>query len=215
MKKQQVSIIVIGIFVLFAIFYMYNREPEIEQHPTLNAAAKMPDFYLKNVEHYEEEDRHEISAFNLEKAIESIWKLEQDVNQESFQNLEQVIERLEEIHRRIVQDSVETHTMKSTFEYALNNLAQSELEIAEMYAETNNLDKANIAVKYAQLHIKNAMLFHNPFWRADSVQLGLEKQVFLEMDSLIDNESVSPVEYTMTLDKMIKQIDEIIKKKQP
>ncbi|WP_420577472.1 hypothetical protein [Ekhidna sp.] len=212
MKKQQVAIIVIGIFALFAIFYFYNQEPEIEQHPTLSAAAKMPDYHLKNVAHYEEEERHEMSAFSLEKAIESIWKLEKDVDDESFQKLEESISRLEEVHRSIVKDSISSIDLRSTFEYALNNLAHAELEIAEMYAETNQMEKANIALRYAQLHIKNAMLFHSPYWGSDSVQLAIEKHVFEEMDSLLVNKAVSPVNFTMTVNKMIKEVDQIIEK---
>ena len=212
--KKQVVIIIGGIIVMFMIFFLFNRKPEIEEHPTLSASAQMPDYYLKNVKHYEEEDRHEISAYNLEKAIASIWKLEKDVDEESFQKLEKAIKRLETIHHSILEDSVDIQNMRVAFDYALNNLAHAELEIAEMYAETNHMDKANIAVKHAQLHIKNAMLFHNPFWEADSVQLAIEKHVFEEMENLLENVSVSPIEYTLSLDKMIKEIDQIIEKHQ-
>ncbi len=210
--KKQVVITIVGILVMFTVIFLYNREPEVEQHPTLTASAQMPDFYLKNVGHYEEHERHSMSSYNLEKAIASIWKLEKDVDEKSFQKLEEAIKRLEVIHHSILEDSVDAQNMRATFDYTLNNLAHAELEIAEMYAETNQMDKANIAVKYAQIHIKNAMLFHNPFWQADSVQLAIEKQVFDEMDSLIDNQSISPVEYVMELDKLIKEVDQVMKK---
>lgn len=211
MKKLPVFITV-GIVIIFVIFYVFNRTPEINKHPTLTASAQMPDFYLKNVEYYEEKERHEMSAFNLEKAIESIWKLEQDVDQESFQKLENVVKKLEQLHASILQDSVDMSEMRTTFENALNNLVHAELEISEMYAETNHMNEANIALKYAQLHVKNAMLFHHSLWMGDGEQLAIEKHVFEEMDSLIDNTSISPIDYALALDKIIKEVDQIIEK---
>ncbi|GAB4241588.1 MAG: hypothetical protein Tsb0034_18720 [Ekhidna sp.] len=207
--KKQIVWIIMGVIALFAIIYFVGQE-RTPDNPTLNSSAQMPDKYLKSVDYYEQQDRHEMSAFNLEKAIEAIWKLESDVDDESFEKLENAVKRLEEVHRSILRDSVDARELRSAFEFALNNLAQAELEVAEMYAETNHLDQADIALKYAKLHIKNAMLFHNPYWDANPNKLAIEKQVFMQMDSLIKNKAVSPVEYTLALDKMIKEIDEII-----
>ncbi len=208
--KKQITWIIIGVITLFVIIYLVGQE-RTPDNPTLNESAIMPDEYMRNVDYYEQKDRHAISAFNLERAIQSIWKLESDVDDQSFEKLENAIKGLEDVHKSILRDSVDSERLRSAFEFALNNLAHAELEVAEMYAETNHLDKANIALKYAQLHIKNAMLFHNPYWDQNPENLAIEKQVFLEMDSLLENEAVSPVEYTMALDKMIKEIDKIIK----
>lgn len=210
--KKQIIWIIIGVVTLFVIIYIVGEE-QTPDHPTLNKSAQMPDEYLRNVDYYEQEDRHAMSAFNLERAIQSIWKLERDVDDESFAKLENAVKRLEEVHKRILGDSVDTRELRSVFEFALNNLAHAELEIAEMYAETNHLDQADIALKYAKLHIKNAMLFHNPYWDSNPQKLAIEKQVFMEIDSLIKNKAVSPVAYTLALDKMIKEIDEIIETK--
>lgn len=211
--KKQIIWIIIGVVTLFMIIYFVGQD-QTPENPTLNNSAQMPDEYLKSVDYYEQADRHSMSAFNLEKAIQSIWKLEGDVDDESFAKLEDAIQRLEEVHQHILRDSVDIEDLRSAFEYALNNLAHAELEIAEMYAETNHLDQADIALKYAKLHIKNAMLFHNPYWDSSPRKLAIEKQVFMEIDSLMKNESVSPVEYTLALDKMIKEIDEIIENKE-
>ncbi len=207
--KKQIIWIIIAVVALFVIIYFVGLERSPD-HPTLTSAAQMPDEYLKRVDYYEREDRHFMSAYNLEKAIEAIWKLEGDVDNESFQKLENAVNRLEEVHAHILRDSVDTRQLQSAFEFALNNLAHAELEVAEMYAETNHLDQADIALKYAKLHIKNAMLFHNPYWDANPGKLAIEKQVFMEIDSLIQNKAVSPVEYTIALDKMIKEVDKLI-----
>lgn len=207
--KKQILWIIIGVVALFMIFFFIGQG-QTPDHPTLNKSAQMPDEYLKSVDFYEQEDRHLMSAFNLEKAIESIWKLESDVDSESFEKLEKAVKRLEEVHKSILKDSVKSQELRSAFEFALNNLAHAELEVAEMYAETNHLDQADVALKYAKLHIKNAMLFHDPYWDSNPEKLAIEKQVFMEIDSLTENKAVSPVEYTLALDKMIKEIDEII-----
>ncbi|MEQ8627266.1 hypothetical protein [Ekhidna sp.] len=207
--KKQITWIIIGVVALFLIIYFAGQN-RTSDSPTLNDSAILPDRYLRNVDYYEQKDRHSTSAFNLERAIQSIWKIESDVDDESYAKLERAIERLEEIHTSILRDSVDSDELRSAFEFALNNLAHAELEIAEMYAETNHIDKANVALKYAQLHIKNAMLFHQPYWDQNEKKLAIEKNVFEEIDSLIENNSVSPVEYTLVLDKMIKEIDQII-----
>lgn len=208
MKK--LLIIVGAVVVLFIAFYMINNEDETANNPTLNETAMLPDQYLRNVAFFEENEKHNMSAFSLEKAIESIWNLEADVDEQSFRKLEVAVRRLEKIHRGILMDSLEKEDMKAAFEFSLNNLAHAELEIAEMYAETNQLEMANIALKYAKLHIKNAMLYHDQLWGTDSIQLAIEKQVFEEMDSLLNNKLISNVEYTMSLDKMIKEVDKVI-----
>ncbi|WP_436515590.1 hypothetical protein [Ekhidna sp. To15] len=210
--KKQIIWIFVGVVALFIIIYYVGQEQE-PNHPTLNTSAVMPDEYLRIVDYYEQKDRHSMSAFNLEQAIQSIWKLESDVDDESFEKLENAIKRLEEVHKSILRDSIDSEELRLAFEFTLNNLAHAELEIAEMYAETNQLDKANMALKYARLHVKNAMLFHNPYWDKNPKNLAIEKQVFIEMDSLLENQAVSPVEYTMALDKMIREIDEIVDEK--
>lgn len=211
MKKQTV-LIIIGIVGLYTIIYFAGQERKKRaDHPTLSSLAAEPDSYLKNVEYYEEQERHNQSAFNLEEAIQSIWKLEKDVDEASFERLQSAIKRLEVAHKSIIRDSADMNDLRSTFEYTLNNLAHAELEISEMYAETNHMREANIALKYAMLHVKNAMLFHHSFWSGDGEQLAIEKQVFNEMDSLMNNNSISPIDYALALDKMIKEVDGIIK----
>ncbi len=206
MKKQYVWIV--GLVIIITIgFYLVDRLDGEYNHPTLNEDARMPDAYLKNVQFYEESDRHEMSAYNLEKAIASIKKIESDVDTKSSKILGDATNKLEQIRKSILLDSINKNDMKATFELSLNSLAHAELEISEMYAEINQIDKAKIALKYAQLHIKNAMLLHNPYWETDSTRLSIEKNVFLEMDSLISNVSYSPIKYSLELDKMIKEVD--------
>ena len=79
------------------------------------------------------------------------------MDDKSFEKLENAIQRLEAVHKSILRDSIDNNTLRSTFEFALNSLAYAELEVSEMYSETNQLEKANTALNHAQLHIKDAM----------------------------------------------------------
>lgn len=211
MKK--VIYVITAIVVLFIVIMFINKGQYTDEHPTLNETARMPDQFLKNSNDYLAEDRLKESAISLERAIASIWKIERDVDTESFEKLEAAIKDLEAVHHAMVADSLESVNMNRTFEYTLDNLARAELEIAELYAETNKMENANIALKYAQLHIKNAMLFHKIYKDTDTVQLAMEKRILDQMKSLSDSTEVSPVEYVLELDRMIKEIDQILQMK--
>lgn len=214
MKKEYI-IIVGAILTLFVIFSIVGYE-ETPDHPTLNQSAIMPDKYMEDVTYYEKMERYDKSADNLEHAIKAIWKIQADVDEESFDRLEDVIVRLERLHSKLVKDSIHMNFMKEDFNYALHNLAHAELEIAEMYAETNDMDKATLALKYAQLHIKNAMLYHNPYWSDDNAQenMVVERRIFSELDSLINTESASVADNVLYIDKIIKEVDYLIASEQ-
>ena len=208
-SKRRIWIDAGFILTFVVILYLGGKQQRDARYSTLNADAVMPDEYLLNVAYYEEHERHAKSASNLEQAIQSIWKLEAEVDDESFEKLEAAIQRLEQIHKKIMRGSVDPHELKIAFEYALNNLAYAELKIAEICIETDHLDEANLAIKYGQLHIKNAILFHDDSI-GDTVQLAIEEHVFDEMDSLLKNQIISSVQQTTLVEKMIKEVDVII-----
>ncbi|XOV94487.1 MAG: hypothetical protein ACFHWX_07240 [Bacteroidota bacterium] len=210
-KKYYIPILVIAIF--YAILYFWRKEEvSTGQHPTLHSTATRPDDYLLDAKDYEDMKRHDKSAYSIEKAIESIWRLEKDVDDESFDRLEETISRLEAVHRRIIRDTVPSHDLLVAFEYALGNLAHAELEVAEKYSASNQIHEALSALKYAQLHIKNALIFHNPNVEEDSVQLASEAMLFDKMDSLFRQKDLTHEEYTAMFDTLIKEVDRIISK---
>jgi hypothetical protein len=208
MNKENVLTIG-GIVILFVIISVLGGSPN-KEHPTLTEAAVMPDKYLENVSYYEKLERYDRSAASLEKAIGAIWKIQADVNEESFYDLEGVIERLEAAHSRISKDSVPMNMLNDDFNYALTNLAKAELEIAEMYAEVHSMKKAKLALKYAQLHIKNAMLYHAPVWQDSQGNLAVEEKIFLEIDSLIAYDDDFVAEYVLKIDHIMKEVDQLI-----
>ena len=92
MKNLSIWIIT-GIVFLFLIIAFIGGE-EKSTHPTLNEQAILPDKYLENAAYFEKEKRYDRSAENLEKAIRSIWKIQNDVDNESFDRLEDVVKKL-------------------------------------------------------------------------------------------------------------------------
>jgi uncharacterized protein YdcH (DUF465 family) len=208
MNKENL-ITIAGIAVIFVIISLVGNSKNSE-HPTLNEAALLPDKYLENVSYYEKLERFDKSAMSLGKAIEAIWKIQLDVDDDSFNHLEEVIRRLEAAHSRISKDSAHMSKLNEDFNYALTNLAKAELEIAEMYAEVHSMKKAKLALKYAQLHIKNAMLYHAPVWQESKQNLAVEENVIIEIDSLITSDVEFVADYVLKIDQVMKEVDQLI-----
>lgn len=206
MKKK--AIIAIIVFVSFyGILYFWNQQEESkEHHPTIHGAAAKPDDYLLEARHYESKQRHDKSARSIEQAIQAIWKLEKDVDDESFDRLEESITRLEAVHRKILRDTIAPAELRSVFEYALSNLAHAELQVAEKYSKSNQSGEAHAALVYAQLHIKNALILHNPNDTQDSLAVTYEEQLIGRIDDLLKQENTDE-DYTAALDQLRKDLD--------
>ena len=205
--KKNVLIGLIVVFAFYGILYFWNREEKtMKKHPTIHSSAAKPDDFLLEAKDYEEMKRHDKSVYSIEQAIQSIWGLENDVDDESFERLEQTISKLEKVHRRILRDSIPSQELLTAFEYALGNLAHAELEVAEKYSKSNQTAEAKAALKYAQVHIKNALLLH----QADDSTKSTELHLLKEMDSLFSLKSLSDPKNTEVLDHLIKEVDELI-----
>lgn len=209
-RRFTVVAFVAGASLLFYLFFTNGEDNKEVENPTLSEKAILADSYLKNVAYYSSTDRKEKSAQNIRKAIETIKDLEMDVDVASYDRLEVSIEELEKIEKLIWSGQVDKKEMQNAFEKALNNLARSEMEVSEMYSETNQMDIAKRTLKYAKIHIKNAMLFHENFQQNDSLQLAIESHVFDEIDSLLKNKSISPIQFSLTLDKIIDEMDQVL-----
>lgn len=203
-----ITVLLVGFFA--TLYYWNQYEKSSEQHPAIHSAAGKPDDYLLEVKDYEDKHRHNKSAIKIEQAIQAIWKLEKDVDDDSFERLEQTIAKLEMVHRRILRDSIPYPELILALEYALNNLAHVELEVAANYSASNQSNETKSALKYSQLHIKNALILHNPNVLKDSILLNSEVSLLNQIDSLLNMENFDQPDYTASLDKLITQLDDII-----
>jgi len=214
MKNQHWAPIGFILVVIIIIIYLYptgaSEGGDQSGNPTLSNQAVYIDTYFRNIAFYSDKNRNDESALNIRKAIKTIKELQADVDDQSYERLESSLDELENIQDAILEDSLDPGKMSSSFEFVLNNLARIELEISEIYAETNQIETAQIALKYAQAHIKNAILFHSKLEGSNEEQLVIEQKVFSEMDSLLENNRISPVAYTLMLDKMIQEVDSLL-----
>lgn len=210
-----VLVIIVIIVYLFPSDSAENIDHPSHDNPTLSNQAVYIDSYLRNVSFYSAQNRMEESAENIRKAIKSLKKLRLDVDNDSYDRLESSVQALEDIYTSILYDSLDEKEMSSSFELVLNNLARTELEISEIYSEVNQVEMAQITLKYASVHIKNAILFHNKSGGSDSEQLVIEQRIFQEMDSLLENNHISPIGYTLTLDRIIEQVDSLLERSNP
>lgn len=209
MKKSFIYVLIIAGF--YAMLYFWGEEEKkADQHPEIHSAAAKPDNYLLEAKDYEEGSLHGKSAIRLEQAIQAIWRLEKGMDEESFDHLEHAVAKLEDIHRKIMRDSIPSEELLAALEYTLNNLAFVELEVAQKYAQSNQSVETKTALKYAQLHLKNVLVLHNPNVVEDSVLLNSEIRLLEEIDSLLSVKNPNQNEYASSLEKLLGEVDVII-----
>ncbi len=209
MKKLLIGIAILIAFV--TTLYIWDQSNKQEaQHPTINHQAAEPDNFLLEALDNEEEHRHHKSAIKLENAIQAIWKLESDVDSVNFERLEQTIKKLESAHRKILRDSITNDELLIALKLALGNLTHVELATAAKYSESNQPVETRAAIRYAKLHLKNALILQKSGPTQDSILYRSEIQLLGQIDRLLRHEDLSPTEYSESIDKMIGEIDKVL-----
>ncbi len=209
MKK---ILIVLAIFVAF-LTTLYIWDQSIKhgvQQPTIHELAVKPDNFLLEALDSEDKHLHKRSAIKIELAIEAIWKLEPDLDAKNFERLEQTIKKLELVHRKIIRDSIPNEELLNVLNYALGNLTYVELEVAAKYTESNQTRETRAAIKYARLHLQNALILHKSSVTDDDDLLASEIELLDEIDSLLNRDNLSQSDYSTSLDKMISDCDKIL-----
>lgn len=204
MLKYFAFILLLG-GIFFAISQLHvNYE---DGHTSLNDHNLETDFYLRNAQYYMKENAYERSVFHIENAKKSLRELEDDIDLGSVEQIETAIHELDEIEAELLNDSLVTENMYSAFSRALQTISIAELRVSEKYAESNKMDISMVALKYAKLHLKNAINFSN----LPNRKHGLE--IYIEMDSLIRSPTSSPSDLAGKIDHLIKELDVMIKEK--
>lgn len=197
------------ILVVFGIFFAISkvRTSYEDDHTSLNDHNLETDFYLSNALHYVRGNAYQRSVFHIENAKASLRELENDIDLSSGEEIERAIEELELIEAELLNDSLVTADMYSAFSRTLETISIAELRISEKYAESNKPDISMVALKYAKLHLKNALNY------ADLPEKRHGIHIYDEMDSLIKSPKTSPAELATRLDHLIKELDVVIKEK--
>lgn len=153
------------------------------------------------------ENAYERSVFHIENAKAALRELENDIDLGSAEEIERAIKELELIEAELLNDSLVTEDMYAAFSRTLETISLAELRISEKYAESNKPDISMVALKYAKLHLKNALNY------ADLPERKHGIQVYEEMDSLINSPKTSAGDLIGRLDHLIKELDVLIKEK--
>jgi len=203
------AILYIG-FVIFIIslFYLVTRLDFTyeDTHSSLNDENLETDTHLSNAVHFVKESSNDRGLYHVEQAIASLRKLENDIDLESGQNVESAIEKLEEFEQQLKSNEVSYEKISEVFASTLKILSLSELRVSERYAETDQFGYAVVALKYARLHLKNALEFES---LSDKK---FDLHVYNELDSLIDAPEASPIEVSTKIDHMIDELNSHVAK---
>lgn len=200
------------IFIIFIIcigYIFYNVHLFYQDdHTSLNDKNLEADMFLKNARLFAKENSYDRSLFHLQNAIGSLKNLELDVDEVSNEYVEKAIAQLQDIEQELKSDSLKSEDMNAAFSNTMSVISLAELRVSEKYADSNNHEMAMLALKYARLHLKNALDYPNLNNRK------LEVHVYYELDSLINTPGVSPVEIDLKIDHMIEELDQLVSESQ-
>lgn len=153
---------------------------------------------------------HHRSLIHLEEVMKSLKKYEEYPNLREHDLLEEAIKRLEKIDHEIIGDSLQQKDIYQAFNYTINALAKAELNISESAIKSNQPALAKLALKQAQIHVKNAFLLDYSLEFDDGKHFDMELNVFKELDSLIENESISIRDLDHQLTKISAELDVLL-----
>ena len=156
---------------------------------------------------------HHRSIVHLEEIIKSVKTYEEYPNRTTLGILENAIAQLQDIDDEIIGDSLKHEDIYQTFKYTLNALAKAEINISESAFKTNQIELAQLSLKQAQLHIKNAFLLDYSLKYNEGKYFDIEVEVFQELDSLIENEAVSLSELDKRLAEISSELDMLLEGK--
>ncbi|RED98015.1 hypothetical protein [Marinoscillum furvescens] len=193
-----ISVIVIFFGTLFIIdHYTGHDKPAI-----ISEEAVEPDLHLSNSKLYFQEHAHERSLQQLDAAIDAIREIEQDIDEESRKKVEASVVELEEIKDEMAHGNFDLQKFNDASVKALNALTYAELKITEHFVESHEKSKAKLALKYGMVHVKNALMF------SQGKKKEYEIHIYSEIDSLMENQSLTDQEIIDKLESMLKELDE-------
>ena len=192
------------IVVLFGGLYAFQKYRKETEIALLTEEAVKPDLLLDYTKLYLKEDAYDRSLAQLNKAIDAIRNIEADLDEESKRILEVSIDDLEKVKMEMEMDSLVNEDLNIAFSKALNALTIAELKISEVLIKTDHPRDAIVALKYGMLHVKNALQY------SEGKRKEYEIQIYEEIDSLLDNKSLTEEEMIMRLETMIAELDTLV-----
>lgn len=202
MKKGVVYLIIL--VVVFGGFMLITRVIDDSKPALLSAKAVRPDLLLDNSKYYLKEHAYDRSLSHLDDAIKSIREIEADLDDESKRILELSISELELVRREMEMDSLVTEDLNKAFLDALNALTIAELKISEVLIQHDHPKDAIVALKYGMYHVKHALKY------SKGEKKEYEIHIYQELDSLLEDDTLSEKEMIEKLEKMIHELDVLV-----
>ena len=195
----------IVVFILVGSLWVYQYYREHYEISLLTEEAVKPDLLLDNSKYYMRDHAYDRSIQQLDYAIKSIRNIEEDLDGDSKRLLEISITDLEKVRYEMEHDSVVTKDLNVAFSKALNALTLAELKVSEaLLLEKDDPHDAIVALKYGMYHIKNALRY------SAGEKKEYEVHIYEEMDSLLENKSLTKKEFVDRLELMISELDSLV-----
>jgi len=167
------------------------------------------DIHLSNSKSYLlREYDYERSHDQLRKAIQAMRDLEEGLDEESKFIIETSIKDLDKVSKEIENKALVKGDMSVAYAKALDALTYAEIRISEHLLDIHASKEAVIALKYGMVHLRNAIKF------SDSETLKqFEMHIYEELDSLIENNTLTHDEMKKKLDHMLVELDHFVEDK--
>lgn len=156
---------------------------------------------------------HHRSLVHVEEIINSISNYNEYPNFSEQKHLDSALKKLQKLDYEIQGDSLKYDDIYKTFDYTLKTMAKAALNISKAALKTDQRELAVLTLRQAQMHLKHAMLLDYFSVTPDPEHKMLESTVFEELDSLLQNKSVSVSELERMQIKISLQLDQLIEER--
>ena len=194
---------VVILAVLFSILFLINHYIKSSEPVTLISDSTKPDIFLLNSKLYLVENSPDRGYSNLQNAINLIETMRSEYDEESQVHIDLAMEGLREISSDLENKKVYMHDLNEAYVLALNALTYAQIREAEIYVQKGEMGKAKEALKYAMAHIQNALKF------SEGSKKEYEIQIYSEMNSIIEDESLTKEEIFRLLENMLDELEDL------
>ena len=174
------SVITMVVVIFAAKLYKDNLEMR-KQNPVTTNYAVRPDIFIESANRDIRRHYFKTSLKDIEKAIAAMRLIQRDMDEVSQQAIQTAISDLEILEGQLQEKVVDHDYIAQVFTYCLNSLAYAQMRVSESYCEKGEMKEAKYALKYAMEHLHNATRY------SDEMERKIEQQVYITIDSLIDN----------------------------
>lgn len=193
---------ILALLIVFGALYSVRFFKSDKPIP-LTGQAVDPDLLLSNSRTYVKEHAYGRSLENLDMAINSIRDIEGDLDEESTQLLEEAIRDLELVKQELQGDSLNLNDLNISYSEALNALTEIEIKVTKALLKTDHNHEAMVALKYGMVHLKNTLKY------TQGAKKDYEIHIYEEIDSLLENKSISNEEMIQKLTKIELELDSL------